>query len=111
MGEHLVAIYARVGTKEQTMQTSAIQQQKQELERFAQAQNMKVVGRYYDIGYSGCDKNRSCLKKILADGEKKLFYSVLVTKQSKLYRGSFLAAPKWPFNVITKNQRSRTRER
>lgn len=111
MGEHLVAIYARVGTKEQTMQTSAIQQQKQELERFAQANNMKVVGYYCDIGYSGRDMNRPGLNKILADGEKKLFHSVLVTNQNKLYRGSFLTAPKWPFNVITKNQRSRTRER
>lgn len=111
MGEHLVAIYARVGTKEQTMQTSAIQQQKQELVQFAQANNMKVVGYYYDIGYSGRDMNRPGLKKIMEDGEKKLFHSVLVTKQNKLYRGSFLAAPKWPFNVITKNQRSRTRER
>ena len=111
MGEHLVAIYARVGTKEQTMQTVAIQQQKLELERFAQANNMRVVGYYYDIGYSGRDTNRPGLKKILADGEKKLFQSVLVTNQNKLYRGSFLAAPKWPFNVITKSQRSRTRER
>lgn len=93
------------------MQTAAIQQQKLVLEQFAQAQNMKVVGRYYDIGYSGRDMNRSGLKKILADGEKKLFYSVLVTKQNKLYRGSFLAAPKWPFNVITKSQCSRTRAR
>ena len=72
---------------------------------------MRVVGYYYDIGYSGRDANRPGLKKILADGEKKLFQSVLVTNQNKLYRGSFLAAPKWPFNVITKNQRSRTRER
>ena len=63
MGEHLVAIYARVGTKEQTMQTSAIQQQKLELERFAQANNMRVVGYYYDIGYSGHDTNRPGLKK------------------------------------------------
>ena len=111
MGEHLVVIYARVGTKEQTMQTAAIQQQKQELEQFAEAHNMKVVGYYYDIGYSGRDMNRPGLKKIIVDGEKKLFHSVLVTKQNKLYRGSFLAAPKWPFNIITKSQRSRTRER
>ena len=111
MGEHLVALYARVGTKEQTIQSAAIQQQKQELEQFAQANNMRVVGYYYDIGYSGRDMNRPGLKKIVADGEKKLFHSVLVMKHNMLFRGSFLAAPKWPFNVITKNKHSRARER
>lgn len=93
------------------MASAAVQQQKLELERFAKENNMAVVGHYYDIGFSGRDLNRPGLKNIMADGKKKMFQSVLVTKHDNLYRGSWLNAPQWPFNVIAKNQRSRTRER
>lgn len=111
MNEHKVAIYIRVGNKSQAEATAAVQQQKFELETFAQQNNMTVVGHYYDIGYSGTDLNRPGLKSIIADGKKKKFASVLVPKHGNLYRGSWLNAPKWPFNVIAKNQRSRIGER
>lgn len=110
MSEHKIAIYIRVGNKDQ-IASAAAQQQKQEREQFAKENNMTVVGHYYDIGFSGRDLNRPGLKSIIADGKKKIFQSVLVPKHDSLYRGSWLNAPKWPFNIIAKHQRSRTRER
>lgn len=111
MSEHRVAIYIRVVSKEQTMASAAVQQQKMELEKFAKENNMTVVDHYYDIGFSGKELNRHGLKNIMADGKKKMFQSALIPKHDNLYRGSWLNAPKWPFNVIAKNQRSRARER
>lgn len=112
MKEHKVAIYIRVGNKTQAEVTAAtVQQYKNELERFAQENNMTVVGHYYDIGYSGTDLNRPGLKSILADGKGKKFDSVLVPKYDNLYRGNWLNAPKWPFNIIARRQRSRGQER
>ena len=111
MNEHRVAIYIRVGTKSQAEASTVVQQQKFELEKFAQENNMTVVGHYYDIGYSGTNLNRPGLKSILADGKKKKFDSVLVPKHNNLYRGSWLNAPKWSFNIIAKKQRSRGWER
>ena len=52
MSEHRVAIYIRVGNKDQVIASAAVQQQKQELESFAKENNMTVVGHYYDIGFS-----------------------------------------------------------
>lgn len=111
MNEHKVAIYIRVGNKSQAEAVSAVQQQKFELERFAQENNLTVVGYYYDIGYPGADLNRPGLKKLLADGKSKKFDSVLVPKHDNLYRGNWFKAPQWPFNIIAKRQRSRGRER
>ena len=111
MNEHRVAIYIRVGNKDQLIASAAVQQQKQELERFAKENNMTVVGHYYDIGFSGRELDRPGLKGIISDGKKKMFQSVLVPKHDNLYRGNWLNAPKWPFNVIAKKQCSRARER
>ena len=111
MNEHRVAIYIRIGNKEQAVASAAVQQQKLELEKFAKENNMSIVGHYYDIGFSGYDINRPGLKSILSDGTKNVFQSVLVQKHDNLYRGNWLNAPTWPFNVIAKNQRSRRRER
>lgn len=111
MSEHRVAIHIRVGNKDQLIVSAAVQQQKRELERFEKENNMTAVGQNYDNGLLGRELDELELKSIISDGQKKMAQSILVPKHGNPYRGNWLNVPKWPFNVITKNQRSRARER
>ncbi len=75
------AIYARVSTSEQNPQL-----QLDDLEQYAVARSLKVVGKYVDHGVSGAKSSRPELDALMAAAHLRQFDALLVWKLDRLAR-------------------------
>jgi site-specific DNA recombinase len=81
------AIYARVSTEEQATQGYSIQAQLEELRRYAQFQQLDILGEYVDEGASGKSiSGRIEMKRLLKDVQKGMFDFVLFYKLDRIAR-------------------------
>ena len=87
------AAYLRVSTEEQAGENRyGLQVQKEEIRLFAQEQGLEIVKWYEDKGYSGADRKRPELKKLLADASQGVgFQKVLVARMDRVARDSYFA--------------------
>lgn len=100
-----VALYCRVdGGGDSPVYQQALSIQRGKLERYAGERGLQIAGCYEDAGYAGHDLARPGLRQMLADWEGGKFDAVLVTKRTRLFRGSIWEEPGWPFLVISANQ-------
>lgn len=83
------ALYARVSTEEQATEGFSINAQIEEIETYAQKNNMEIVARYVDEGVSGKNiSGRPEMKRLLKDIESKDFTTVIVYKIDRISRKS-----------------------
>lgn len=83
---HTVALYIRVSTTEQAEEGYSIEAQTERLEAYCKARDWLIYQRYIDPGFSGSNKERPALKKLIQDAEQKKFDLVLVYKLDRLSR-------------------------
>lgn len=87
MTNNRAAIYARVSTEEQATQGFSIAAQLEELGRYAEFQNLEIVGQYVDEGASGKSiSGRIEMKRLLKDVQKGRFDYVLFYKLDRIAR-------------------------
>ena len=82
----IVAIYIRVSTAEQANEGYSIGEQKERLEKYAEAHSWIVYKVYSDPGYSGGSKNRPALTSMINDIQNGKVDKVLVYKLDRLSR-------------------------
>lgn len=80
-----VAIYSRVSTERQK-EEETIKSQTAQLEKFAQENNLTIVGKYEDDGWSGEILARPGLDKLRDDAPNKLFDVVIILCPDRLAR-------------------------
>lgn len=83
---HTVALYIRVSTTEQAEEGYSIEAQTERLEAYCKARDWLIYQRYVDPGFSGSNRERPALKKLIQDAEQKKFDLVLVYKLDRLSR-------------------------
>ena len=78
-----VALYARVSTKNngQDPETQLIA-----LREYCSARSLEIVCEYVDIGISGAKESRPQLEKLMTDGRRRCFDSVLVARFDRFAR-------------------------
>ncbi len=87
MNKKPAAIYVRVSTEEQATEGFSIQAQLSELERYAVQNNLDIVERYIDEGFSGKSiEGRPQMRRLLRDVNQQKFQSVLIYKSDRLSR-------------------------
>jgi len=82
------ALYARVSTanngQDPTMQT-------RELREYCERRGWNVVGEYVDVGFSGAKEKRPELDRLMVDGHRRRFDTVVVWKFDRFLLALFLA--------------------
>lgn len=83
-----VALYIRVSSEEQVLHGLSLQAQEDALLRYAQENNMKVVGIYRDEGFSARKPlfKRKVMLDLLADVEARKFDRILFIKLDRWFR-------------------------
>lgn len=81
-----VAELGRVSTDEQKLNGLSIQAQVEALDKFVEDNNMILVDRYIDDGYSGASLNRPALKRLIEDVKLGLIDVVIFTKLDRFSR-------------------------
>ena len=82
-----VALYIRVSTEEQAINGDSLRTQREELTRYAIANNFHIYNIYEDDGYSATNLNRPALQRMLKDVEQNQINRILITKLDRLSRG------------------------
>lgn len=82
-----VALYVRVSTEEQALNGDSLRTQKEELTRYAIANNFHIYGIYEDDGFSATNLKRPALQKMLQDVKQGKINRILITKLDRLSRG------------------------
>lgn len=77
------AIYARVSTSHNGQDPAL---QTRELEEYCQHRGWRVVGQYVDVGISGSKDSRPELNRLMADGHRRRFDSVVVWRFDRFAR-------------------------
>lgn len=85
-----VVIYARYSSDRQTEQS--IEGQLKECYEYARRNGYTVVGEYIDRAISGTTDHRPEFLRMIADGDKKLFQSVLVYQLDRFARNRYDSA-------------------
>lgn len=80
-----VAIYIRVGNKNQIDETKNLQKKIIE-EYLKKEKNYVITGYYIDVGYSGLNLKRPMLEKMLLEIEKGNIKEILVSDYSRISR-------------------------
>ena len=82
------ALYPRVSTEEQAKFGLSIHDQQNDLEEYAKANGMKVVGIYPDAGFSARKKieKRPAMMELLAAVQRNEIDIILVTKLDRWFR-------------------------
>jgi DNA invertase Pin-like site-specific DNA recombinase len=78
-----VAIYARVSTKDQS-----VDMQLHDLERYARERGFVIFGIYKDNGVSGTKETRPALSELMNDAKKRKFDTVLVWRFDRFARST-----------------------
>ena len=78
-----IAIYARVSTKDQS-----VDMQLDDLERYSKERGFKVFKVYRDNGVSGTKESRSALSELMNDAKKRKFDVVLVWRFDRFARST-----------------------
>ena len=92
------AMYMRVARSEQIGEGyDECTAQRSSLKEYAKNNDLEVVEQYYDIGYSGLDKNRPGFQAMMTDYTAGKFDGVLTVDMSRLSR----KAVPFPFPVKT----------
>ena len=78
-----LAIYARVSTREQTVDL-----QLETVRAYAKARGAEVAGEYLDEGVSGAKDRRPALDRLLTDARRRRFDAVVCTKLDRLARST-----------------------
>ncbi|MFC7751583.1 recombinase family protein, partial [Paenibacillus thermoaerophilus] len=87
MNKKTAAIYVRVSTEEQATEGFSIQAQISELERYALQNNLEIVERYIDEGFSGKTiEGRPQMRRLLKEVSQGKFQSVLIYRTDRLSR-------------------------
>lgn len=82
-----VALYVRVSTEEQAINGDSLRTQREELTRYALANNFHIYGIYEDDGFSATNLKRPALQRLLKDVEQNKINRILITKLDRLSRG------------------------
>ena len=82
----MIALYERVSTDMQAEQGHSIPEQKERLEKYCSVYGWKDYAHYTDAGYSGANKDRPALNRLIKDIEKGKVNKVLVFKLDRLSR-------------------------
>lgn len=82
----IVGIYIRVSTQEQASDGYSIGEQKERLEKYAEAHGWVVYKVYSDPGYSGGSTDRPALRQMIRDTEYGKLDKVIVYKLDRLSR-------------------------
>ncbi len=82
-----VALYVRVSTEEQAINGDSLRTQREELTKYALANNFHIYGIYEDDGFSATNLKRPALQKLLRDVEQNKINRILITKLDRLSRG------------------------
>ena len=81
------ALYMRLSKDDEgQFESSSIQNQRQILIRFAQAEGFQVVEEYVDDGFSGTNFDRPAFQRMLADVDRQRFDLILLKDLSRLGR-------------------------
>lgn len=101
MEKRKAAIYCRIAEKpNQKMAQMAIDNQRCNLERYAEQKGLAIVARYEDTGYNGMNDERPGLQRLMRDAEAGIFDTLLVYKMDRLFRQS-IPERKLPFKLIS----------
>lgn len=79
-------LYARVSTREQAENGHSIAEQKERLQKYAEAQGWTVNKLYSDEGFSGGSLNRAGIVGVIQDCEQHIVNKVVVFKLDRLSR-------------------------
>ena len=82
-----VALYVRVSTEEQAINGDSLRTQREELTKYALANNFHIYGIYEDDGFSATNLKRPALQRLLKDVEQGKINRILITKLDRLSRG------------------------
>lgn len=82
-----VALYVRVSTEEQAVNGDSLRTQREELTKYALANNLHIYGIYEDDGFSATNLKRPALQRLLKDVEQNKINRILITKLDRLSRG------------------------
>ena len=82
----LVALYARVSTREQALHGNSIPEQNDRMVKFCEAMNWEVFDTYTDAGFSGAKLDRPELQRLIRDVRKGKIQKVIVYKLDRLSR-------------------------
>ncbi len=84
----LVAAYVRVSTQEQKLHGISLDAQKAKLQKYADENNMRIVGWYVDEGVSGRKliRKRPELQRMIQDAEKGKFDRIIFIKLDRFFR-------------------------
>jgi site-specific DNA recombinase len=85
-GTRRVALYLRVSTDEQAQHGYSIEDQRQELRRWAENEGVRVVAEEVDDGYSGASRDRPGLNRIIELAERGEIDTVVAAKRDRLFR-------------------------
>ncbi len=78
-----VAIYARVSTKDQS-----VDMQLNDLDRYSKERGFKIFKTYKDNGFSGSQESRPALSELMNDAKKRKFDIVLVWRFDRFARST-----------------------
>ncbi len=83
-----VAAYVRVSTQEQKLHGISLDAQKAKLQKFADENNLRIVGWYVDEGVSGRKliRKRPELQRMIQDAEKGKFDRIIFVKLDRFFR-------------------------
>lgn len=82
----MIALYSRVSTQEQAREGYSIEEQQSRLKAFSDAMGWYNTKQYVDAGYSGGNRARPALQKLVADVESGRVEKVVVFKLDRLSR-------------------------
>lgn len=82
-----VALYVRVSTEEQALNGDSLRTQRDELTKYALANNFHIIGIYEDDGFSATNLKRPALQRMLEDVKQGKINRILITKLDRLSRG------------------------
>ncbi len=82
-----VALYVRVSTEEQAINGDSLRTQREELTKYALANNLHIYSIYEDDGFSATNLKRPALQRLLKDVEQGKINRILITKLDRLSRG------------------------
>ena len=82
----MIALYARVSTREQVENGHSIDEQNDRLEKYCLALGWKDYKFYTDAGYSGANTDRPALKKLVKDVQEHKVDKFIVYKLDRLSR-------------------------
>lgn len=80
------ALYERVSTEEQSINGYSIGEQKDRLEAYAKAMDLKRIKHYTDAGFSGSNLNRPAINQLINDVKANRISHVIIWKLDRLSR-------------------------